>query len=145
MLRILAIAALLALTPQAQAQTVMKLASATVNDVQHEWQKVFVIELQKRVGDKVKTEIYPASQLGAIPRMVEGVLLGTIESFVTPTSFMVPTDPRFTIYIAIHNPRNGGGGGSTAGPVFSQLMGFTLHRYGVAPTGRQATVLPVTW
>ena len=98
MLRILAIAALLALTPQAQAQTVMKLASATVNDVQHEWQKVFVIELQKRVGDKVKTEIYPASQLGAIPRMVEGVLLGTIESFVTPTSFMVPTDPRFTIY-----------------------------------------------
>jgi len=26
------------------------------------------------------------------------VLLGTIESFVTPTSFMVPTDPRFTIY-----------------------------------------------
>jgi hypothetical protein len=98
MLRILAIAPLLALTPQAQAQTVMKLASATVNDVQHEWQKVFVIELQKRVGDKVKTEIYPASQLGAIPRMVEGVLLGTIESFVTPTSFMVPTDPRFTIY-----------------------------------------------
>ena len=26
-----------------------------------------------RVGGKVKTEIYPASQLGAIPRMVEGV------------------------------------------------------------------------
>ena len=46
----------------------------------------------------MKTEIYPASQLGAIPRMVEGVLLGTIESFVTPTAFMVPTDPRFTIY-----------------------------------------------
>ena len=84
--------------PPAQAQTVMKLASATINDVQHEWQKVFAAELQKRVGDKVKTEIYPASQLGAIPRMVEGVLLGTIESFVTPTSFMVPTDPRFTIY-----------------------------------------------
>ena len=82
----------------AQAQTVMKLASATINDVQHEWQKVFAAELQKRIGDKVKTEIYPASQLGAIPRMVEGVLLGTIESFVTPTSFMVPTDPRFTIY-----------------------------------------------
>ncbi len=80
------------------AQTVMKLVSATVNDVQHEWQKVFAAELQKRVGDKVKIEIYPASQLGAIPRMVEGVLLGTIESFVTPTSFMVPTDPRFTIY-----------------------------------------------
>jgi TRAP-type C4-dicarboxylate transport system substrate-binding protein len=86
--------------PPAAAEAVMKLASATINDVQHEWQKEFAAELAKRVGDKVKTEIYPASQLGAIPRMVEGVLLGTIESFVTPTSFMVPTDPRFQIYDA---------------------------------------------
>ena len=76
----------------------MKLANATINDVQHEWQKVFAAELAKRAGGKVKTEIYPASQLGAIPRMVEGVLLGTIESFITPTSFLVPTDPRFQIY-----------------------------------------------
>jgi TRAP-type C4-dicarboxylate transport system substrate-binding protein len=80
------------------AQAVMKLANATVNDVQHEWQKVFAADLAKRVGNKVKTEIYPASQLGAIPRMVDGVLLGTIESFITPTSFLVPTDPRFQIY-----------------------------------------------
>ena len=84
--------------PLAPAQTVMKLANATINDVQHEWQKLFAAELQKRVGDKVKTEIYPASQLGAIPRMVEGVLLGTIESFITPTAFLAPTDPRFQIF-----------------------------------------------
>ena len=64
----------------ASAQVVMKLASATINDVQHEWQKVFAVELAKRVGDQVKVEIYPASQLGAIPRMAEGVQLGTIES-----------------------------------------------------------------
>jgi TRAP-type C4-dicarboxylate transport system substrate-binding protein len=98
MLRILVTLAALMLAPSAQAQSVMKLASATINDVQHEWQKVFAAELEKRAPGKVKTEIYPASQLGAIPRMVEGVLLGTIEAFVTPTSFMVPTDPRFTIY-----------------------------------------------
>ncbi len=59
--------------------------------------------------------------------------------------FAPADEPRFTIYVAIQNPRNGGGGGSVAGPVFSQLMNFTLHRYGVAPTDRQATVLPVTW
>jgi TRAP-type transport system periplasmic protein len=96
----LAAAALItAVAPQpTSAQAVMKLANATINDVQHEWQKVFAAELAKRVGVKVKTEIYPASQLGAIPRMVEGVLLGTIESFITPTSFLVPTDPRFQIY-----------------------------------------------
>src|SRR5438094_753930 len=74
------------------------LGIATINDVQHEWQKLFAADLQKRVGDKVKTEIYPASQLGAIPRMVDGVLLGTIESFITPTAFLTPTDPRFQIF-----------------------------------------------
>ncbi|MBK5957371.1 hypothetical protein CCR97_04000 [Rhodoplanes elegans] len=84
-------------TPAA-AQTVMKLANATINDVQHEWQKLFAAALQKRVGDKVKVEIYPASQLGAIPRMAEGVSLGTIESFITPTSFVTTLDPRFQIF-----------------------------------------------
>ena len=59
--------------------------------------------------------------------------------------FAPADEPRFTIYVAIQNPRNGGGGGSVAGPVFSQLMNFTLHRYGVAPTGRKPTVLPVEW
>lgn len=98
MLRIVAAFALALFASQANAQTVMKLASATINDVQHEWQKVFAAELEKLAPGKVKTEIYPASQLGAIPRMVEGVLLGTIESFVTPTAFMVPTDARFEIY-----------------------------------------------
>jgi TRAP-type C4-dicarboxylate transport system substrate-binding protein len=100
-----------------QAQTTMKLASATINDVQHEWQKVFASELQARIGDAVKTEIYPASQLGAIPRMAEGVLLGTIEAFTTPTSFMTNVDPRFQafdvpglfktpedVHAAIHDP-----------------------------------------
>ena len=84
-------------TPVA-AQNVLKLASATINDVQHEWQKVFADELAARVGDAVTTEIYPASQLGAIPRMAEGVLLGTIEAFTTPTSFMTNVDPRFAAF-----------------------------------------------
>lgn len=81
----------------AEAQTVMKLASATINDVQHEWQKTFARELESRAGDKIKTEIYPASQLGSIPRMAEGVLFGTIESFISPTAFLVGTDPAFQV------------------------------------------------
>ena len=101
----------------AAAQTTMKLASATINDVQHEWQKVFAAELASRAPGAVKTEIYPASQLGAIPRMAEGVLVGTIEAFTTPTSFMTNVDPRFQAFDvpglfktpadvqrAIHNP-----------------------------------------
>ena len=49
----------------------------------------------------MKIEIYPASQLGAIPRMVEGVVTGTIEAFVTPYSFLVGTEPRYQVFDAI--------------------------------------------
>ncbi len=98
LLAALAATAAICFAPPASAQVVMKLANATINDVQHEWQKLFAAALQKRVGDKVKTEIYPASQLGAIPRMAEGVSLGTIESFITPTSFVTNIDPRFQIF-----------------------------------------------
>ena len=94
--------ALAAVLPAAHAQTVtMKMASATINDVQHEWLKRFEAEIKPKVGDKLKIEIYPASQLGAIPRMVEGVVMGSIESFVTPTSFLVGTEPRFQVFDAI--------------------------------------------
>jgi TRAP-type C4-dicarboxylate transport system substrate-binding protein len=96
-----AVALTLAALP-AQAQTyTMKMASATINDVQHEWLKRFEAEIKPKVGDRLKVEIYPASQLGAIPRMVEGVVLGSIESFVTPTSFLVGTEPRFQVFDAI--------------------------------------------
>lgn len=100
---LLALAALLVsgaciLSGPAAAASKMKLASATINDVQHEWQKEFVKELASRIGDQIETEIFPASQLGAIPRMTEGVLFGTIESFITPTAFLVGTDPRFQIF-----------------------------------------------
>jgi TRAP-type transport system periplasmic protein len=101
-LKAAALSTALALLPlsmhQAAAGSTMKLATATINDVQHEWQKVFAVELKNRVGDAVITEIYPASQLGAIPRMAEGVLLGTIEAFTTPTSFMTNVDPRFQAF-----------------------------------------------
>ena len=96
-----AVAALSLMLPfagSAYAQTTMKLASATINDVQHEWQKEFQKEMEARVGDEVTVEIYPASQLGAIPRMAEGVLLGTIEAFTTPTSFVTNVDPRFQAF-----------------------------------------------
>lgn len=94
----LALALTMPLAVTAEAQSTMKLAAATINDVQHEWQKEFQKEMETRVGDAVTIEIYPASQLGAIPRMSEGVLLGTIEGFTTPTSFVTNVDPRFQAF-----------------------------------------------
>jgi TRAP-type C4-dicarboxylate transport system substrate-binding protein len=46
---------------------VMKLSTATINDVQHEWMKRFVAAVEKDSGGRIKGEIYPASQLGPIP------------------------------------------------------------------------------
>ena len=52
---------------------VMKLGTATINESQHEWCKRFVAMVEKDSGGRIKGEIYPASQLGAIPRQLEGV------------------------------------------------------------------------
>ncbi|MER7555449.1 penicillin-binding protein 2 [Nocardioides sp. NPDC126508] len=66
----------------------------------------------------------------------------------TTVSFggFAPTDdPRFTVYVAIHNPGNGGGGGTVTGPVFSQIMSFALRRYGVPPTDTPPSKIPTGW
>lgn len=77
---------------------VMKVASATINDVIHHWVKAFKAAVEARAAGRIKVEYYPASQLGAIPRMVEGAALGTIECFVTASSFLTNLDPKFEMF-----------------------------------------------
>jgi TRAP-type C4-dicarboxylate transport system substrate-binding protein len=62
-----------------------------------EW---FKERVEKRVGDKLKVDLFPGSQLGDNTRMTEGVQLGTIEGYVVPTSFLAPVDRRFTVFDA---------------------------------------------
>ena len=57
---------------------------------------------------------------------------------VSFAGFAPADNPRFTVYVVVQNPRNGGGGGSVAGPAFSKIMSFALRRYGVPPTGATA-------
>lgn len=64
---------------------------------------------------------------------------------VSFAGFAPADDPRFTVYVVVQNPRNGGGGGSVAGPAFSKIMGFALRRYDVPPTGTRPSRLPVEW
>ncbi|GAA4108290.1 cell division protein FtsI [Nocardioides fonticola] len=67
-------------------------------------------------------------------------------TFTVSFAGFAPADsPRFTIYVVVQNPRNGGGGGSVAGPAFSQIMSYALRRYGVPPTGTRPSSLPVEW
>ena len=81
----------------AAAQTVIKLGTATINDVQHEYLKRFAERMNKQLAGKVKVEVYPAEQLGNNARMLEGLALGTIEGVVGPPEFIVGVDPRFQI------------------------------------------------
>ena len=67
---------------------------------------------------------------------------GTTVSFA---GFAPADDPRLTVYVVVQNPKNGGGGGSVAGPAFSRIMSYALSHYGIAPTGTPPSELPVTW
>ncbi|HTV35901.1 MAG TPA: TRAP transporter substrate-binding protein [Xanthobacteraceae bacterium] len=86
---------------RAQDQTyVMKLGLATINDAQHEWCKRFVAMVEKDSGGRIKGQIYPASQLGPIPREIEGVQFGAIQGYIGPPEFLVGVDDRFEVLSA---------------------------------------------
>jgi TRAP-type transport system periplasmic protein len=79
---------------------VMKLGTATINESQHEWCKRFVAMVEKDSGGRIKGEIYPASQLGPIPREIEGVQFGAIQGYIGPPEFLVGIDERYEVLSA---------------------------------------------
>ena len=88
--------AITAAPAQAQDRTfVMKLSTATLNDTQHEWLKRFAAAVEKDSGGRIKGEVYPSSQLGPIPRQIEGVQFGSIQGWMGPPEFLVGVDIRF--------------------------------------------------
>jgi len=63
-------------------------------------------------------------------------------------SFMgfAPADnPRFLTYIVLDKPFANAGGGSTAAPVFHDIMSMALERFGVAPTGSKNPKVAQNW
>ena len=79
---------------------VMKLSTATLNDTQHEWMKRFAAAVEKDSGGRIKGEVYPASQLGAIPRQIEGTQFGSIQGWIGPPEFLVGVDARYEVLSA---------------------------------------------
>jgi TRAP-type C4-dicarboxylate transport system substrate-binding protein len=76
---------------------VMKMSTATLNDAQHEWMKRFAAAIEKNTNGRIKGEVYPASQLGTIPRMIEGTQLGSIQAWIGPPEFLVGVDQRYEL------------------------------------------------
>jgi TRAP-type C4-dicarboxylate transport system substrate-binding protein len=76
---------------------VMKIGTLTLNDAQHEWMKIFANIVETDSKGQIKAELYPAGQLGAAPRMIEGVQFGSVQVFVGPPEFLSGVDSRYEI------------------------------------------------
>lgn len=84
--------------PPASAQPyTMKLAIVVINDPLWEFIKEYKSRIEAKSNGQIKAELYPSAQLGGIPRLAEGVQLGTIEMFATPPAFFKGADARFQV------------------------------------------------
>jgi TRAP-type C4-dicarboxylate transport system substrate-binding protein len=68
-------------------QHTMRIGMVTVNDAQHSFAQRYGEELSKRTNGAIKVEVFPAAQLGGIPRQIENVKIGAQAAFVSPTGF----------------------------------------------------------
>ena len=78
----------------------MKITLPTLNDPSHVFAKTYAASLEKDSGGRIKVEVYPASQLGTIPRQIEGTQFGAIQAAVIPPEFFVGIDERFEVLAA---------------------------------------------
>ena len=97
---IVAIAACALASTAAAQQFTMKLSCPTVNDMNVEYMKAMKAGIEPKTNGRIKVEIYPANQLGQIPRTVEGVALGTIEMTLVASGFFIGMDPRYLVFDA---------------------------------------------
>jgi TRAP-type transport system periplasmic protein len=86
--------------PAAAAEYVMKFGTATINETQHQFIKFYKEALEQASGGRIEVQVYPASQLGPIPREIEGVQLGSIQGYIGPVDFYVGLDPRYGVFSA---------------------------------------------
>ena len=78
----------------------MKVSLPTINDTAHQYAKNFAAAVERDSGGRIKVDIYPASQLGSVPRQIEGVQFGSIECAIEPPEFFVGVDERFEVVAA---------------------------------------------
>ncbi len=79
---------------------VMKITTPTINDVPDTYGRMLAAALEKDSGGRIKAEVYPASQLGSIPRQIEGTQFGAIQCAIIPPEFFVGVDERFEVMAA---------------------------------------------
>jgi TRAP-type C4-dicarboxylate transport system substrate-binding protein len=93
----LAFAAIASPAPATAADFVMKFGTATFNESQHQYIKFYKEAVEKASNGRIEVGVYPRSELGPIPRMIDGLQLGTIEAYIGPADFYVGVDPRLGV------------------------------------------------
>ncbi len=78
----------------------MKITTPTIHDVPDTFGANFLAAVEKDSGGRIKGQVYPASQLGSIPRQIEGTQFGSIQCAVIPPEFFVGVDQRFEVMAA---------------------------------------------
>jgi len=78
----------------------MKMTLPTLNDPSYFYAKSYAAAIEKDSGGRIKTQIFPASQLGSIPRQIEGTQFGAIQCALIPPEFFVGVDERFEVMAA---------------------------------------------
>src|SRR5580700_10900479 len=78
----------------------MKISLPTLNDPSYFFAKNYAAALERDSGGRIKPEIYPSSQLGSIPRQIEGTQFGAIQCVILPPEFFVGIDERFEVMAA---------------------------------------------
>lgn len=86
--------------PADAADFVMKFGTATMNETQHQYIKFYKEALEQASNGRIEVQVYPNSQLGPIPREIEGVQTGSIQGYIGPVDFFVGVDPRYGVFSA---------------------------------------------
>ena len=80
-----------------------------------------------------------AGKTGTARRVVDGRYDG---SYTASFVGFAPADaPRLAVAVSVQAPKNGYYGGAVAGPVFRDIMSFSLRSMGIPPTGAPSPVL----
>jgi TRAP-type C4-dicarboxylate transport system substrate-binding protein len=78
----------------------LKISTPTIHDVPDTFGANFLAAVEKDSGGRIKGQVYPASQLGSIPRQIEGTQFGSIQCSIIPPEFFVGIDQRFEVMAA---------------------------------------------
>src|SRR5689334_22922116 len=76
----------------------MKLTTSASNDLDTEWFALLKSGVEQASQGRIKADIYPASQLGSGPTVIEGVAMGTIEVTMNASGLYEGLEPRFAVF-----------------------------------------------